>query len=507
MRPGTLFRLALAGSRTDRLRTGLTAGSAALAAVALLAAATVAAIDGGAPGPDGELTAGSSQYASTLLVESGLRSGVVIALVMLALPVLALAGQCVRLGAPARDRRLAAIRLAGATPGQAALIAAAETFVAGILGSAAGFGGYLLLRVLLERRTPQGLLVLPTDVLPSTATITVLLLIVPLAAALIGMLLLRRVLIGPLGVLRRGRKRSPKPWPGLLIAAGLILFDGPSHLRDNALSPNTTATIMGVGVVSTMVGVVLGTGWISYTAGRVLHRVGRRPAILLASRRLMADPWNGSRTLAALLTGILAGAIALGYREMMITGFAADAKINALSTDGTTQGSAAPDEFYLGALRLVLIAVAVALVVATAGVLVAMVESIVARSRSYAALNAVGVPRRTLSESILWHTFTPLLPAAAIALTAGTGLARLMGTTEKRTETQTICTGTSAQCETGEPPYVQWVTKHEIVLNIPVPWTGLALLAAVVLAAMLLATVAGLLVLRSTTDLSELRTA
>ena len=57
------------------------------------------------------------------------------ALLLLALPVLALAGQCIRLGAPARDRRLAAIRLAGATPRQAVLIAVAETVAAGLLGS------------------------------------------------------------------------------------------------------------------------------------------------------------------------------------------------------------------------------------------------------------------------------------------------------------------------------------------------------------------------------------
>jgi hypothetical protein len=120
-------------------------------------------------------------------------------------------------------------------------------------------------------------------------------------------------------------------------------------------------------------------------------------------------------------------------------------------------------------------------------------------------LNAVGVPRRTLSESILWHTFTPLFPAAAIALTAGTGIARLLGTTVRRVDSQTVCTGTEAQCQSGEPPYVQFVTKHEIVVGVPIHWTGLALLAAVVLTAMLLASAAGLLVLRSSTDLAEMR--
>lgn len=101
----TVLWLAARGGRTDRTRIALTATMSALAAVALLCAATVAVI-GAEDGP----------YTSQLLSEAGLHRGVVIAFVLLAVPVLALVGQCSRVGAPARDRRLAAYRLAGATP-------------------------------------------------------------------------------------------------------------------------------------------------------------------------------------------------------------------------------------------------------------------------------------------------------------------------------------------------------------------------------------------------------
>ncbi|WP_433230641.1 hypothetical protein ACQP2H_01700 [Micromonospora sp. CA-248260] len=115
MRPGVALRLALAGNRTDTARVVLTALSAALASLAGLAALTVLAIP---TPPGGRGSNNSEQYTNALLREPGLRGGTAVALLLLAVPVLALAGQCVRLGAPARDRRLAAFRLAGATPGR-----------------------------------------------------------------------------------------------------------------------------------------------------------------------------------------------------------------------------------------------------------------------------------------------------------------------------------------------------------------------------------------------------
>ncbi|MER6593200.1 ABC transporter permease, partial [Micromonospora purpureochromogenes] len=88
MRPAVLLRLALAGNRTDTARVVLTALSAALATLAGLAALTVLAI----PTPrccDGRNI--SEQYGNALLREPGLRGGTAIALLLLTVPVLALA--------------------------------------------------------------------------------------------------------------------------------------------------------------------------------------------------------------------------------------------------------------------------------------------------------------------------------------------------------------------------------------------------------------------------------
>jgi hypothetical protein len=509
VKAAALARLAVAGNRTDHLRTAMTAASAALAAVTLLSAAAVIAIRGGAQvwQENGQIsrTAGSGQYASALLAEEGLRPGVIAALILLSLPILALAGQCIRLGAPGRDRRLAAIRLAGATPRQTVLIASAETVVASLLGVLAGLGLFLLLRVALERRDARGKLLLPTDILPSTVSIVVILLAVPLLAGLIGAVLLRQVVISPLGVVRRTRERGPWPWPAALIVAGLILFALPDHLDDANPSTNAVATMLSVGVALTMLGVVLGTGWISHTTGRLLLRLAARPSMLLAGRRLMADPWNGSRTLAALLASVVAGAITLGYRAQLTTEFDAYEQYNAGVRDGTSAGAAAPEGFYVGAVDLVMVAVGVGIAVAAAGVLIALAESIVSRRRAYAALTAVGVPVRTLSGAVLWQTMLPLAPALLLALVSGAGIARLLGTEVRvgGNDGQTIC---EAACQAGtQPPVVLPATEPVLTLAVPVPVDLLALLGGGAFLAMLAVAGVGLLILRSSTDLDELR--
>lgn len=506
MRPSTLVRLSLAGNRTDRLRTVLTAGSAALAALALLAAATVASIRGGAwiDAPDGtRVLEPGADYSNALLVEAGLRPGVIFALVMLALPVLALAGQCIRLGAPARDRRLAALRLGGATPGQAVMIAGAETAAAATAGSILGLGLYAGLRELLDFRDGQGRLVLPVDVLPGPLLVVGTLMLVPLLAGAIGVLLMRRVVITPLGVVRRVREKGPGPWPGVLIGIGLPLFVGPELLPDRWRMPEWAPLLfMGAGALLVMIGVVLGTGWISYTSGRLLRRFGRGPATLLAGARLMADPWNGSRTLGALLGALVVGAGTLGFWAQLSTDFKASDQYNAMMNP--TETDLRNDVgFYIGALRLVMIAVVVAMVVAAAGVLVAFVEGIVARRRAYAALTATGASRGVLGRMLLWHTFVPLVPAVLLALASGAALFRMTGTEARRGGgSYDMCINPAADFATCTK---QTIVEPLVVLPVPIPFAQLAVLGGGALLAMLLVVGVGTVVLRSSTDLEELR--
>jgi hypothetical protein len=418
MKPTVLLRLALAGSRADSLRVALTAVSAMLATLAILAALTVVAI------PELGEYVNNERYDNALLDEPGLRFGVELTLLLLTIPILALAGQCARLGAPARDRRLAGFRLAGASPGQATLVAVAETGLAALIGVVAGVGAYFAARPLLDRPGPDGLRSLPTDVLPDPLAFAITVVALPLLAALAAAFLLRRVVVGPLGVVRRARRtRAPLPWPGALIIIGLVSFGSVEPVlrwfdeRQRSAPDWLITTLAAGGALLAMIGVVLGTGWLAYVAGRLLHRLGRWPSALIAARRLTSDPWQGARTFAALLVCVIVGAGAAEMRayfrimrQLELAG-AADG-------DGVFQG----DGFYLDTVSLVDLAIVVAVVIAAGGLIVAVSEGIVSRRRAFAALVASGVPRGVLARSILWQALAPIVPAVLIALAVGTRL-------------------------------------------------------------------------------------
>ncbi|GAA4565847.1 hypothetical protein GCM10023176_14770 [Micromonospora coerulea] len=505
MRPATLLRLAVAGTRTDTARVALTALSATLATLAGLAAAAVLTI------PTPVCCGGrnlSEQYSNALLREPGLRGGTALALLLLTVPVLALAGQCARLGAPARDRRLAALRLAGATPGQVTRIAVLETGVASLLGTLVGLGAYLSGRELLDRPDARGRLALPTDVLPPVGVLAALVVGLPLLAALVSAVLLRGVSATPFGVVRRGvRERAPGPWAGLLIVSGLAAFASFNPLlnwyQDRHRTPPVLLPpllLLGGGLAA-LVGVVIGTGWLSYTAGRLLHRYGRGPAALLASRRLTTDPWAGSRTFAALLAAVVVGAGAAGMRAMML------AQVEVHRHTGAVNDS---DGFYLRTMDLVDLAVGVAMAIAAGGLVVALVEGIVARRRAYAALVATGVPRGAIGRSIAWQALAPAVPAVGVALAVGYFLSRGVagGPVRGGGAMVQVCDAGEQLCAdpATRAQHVRFEWVPELTVFPDVPLGQLAWVGAGALAAVLVTVGVGLVFLRSSTAVEELRT-
>jgi hypothetical protein len=476
VKPGALVRLALAGTRSDTVRVALTGLAAGLATLAYLAALTVVAI----PTVESNGVLKNDQYRHALIAEAGLRPGVVIVLVLLTVPVLALAGQCALLGAPSRDRRLSAIRLAGGSPGQAIAIAATETGLASVLGMVAGVGAYFGSRELLHRPGADGRLPLPTDVVPPAWWIAAVCAGIPLLATLFAILQLRRVAFTPFGLVRRVRTRPPMPWPGALIVVGLVITASivPLSRQLEGETPAYLLVLLFLGLACATVGVVAGTGWISYRTGWLMHRFGRRPATLLAARRLMADPWNGSRTLAALLACLVFGGAVAGVRASFAADFAAEREAAERSAPGEIIEPRDTD-FYFGAFNLINIAIAVGLVIAAGGLVVALAESIVSRRRSYAALVATGVPRSTLAKAVVWQSLTPAVLGIAVALAVGAGLSRgLFGDSTR---------------------------MASVVREVPVPLYDLVLLGAGAVAAVLAVVGVGLLFLRASTALEELR--
>ncbi|MFC9822739.1 FtsX-like permease family protein [Streptomyces erythrochromogenes] len=510
----TTLRLSVAGSRSDHVRIALTALSSALGTVTLLCAATVIAVP----------PARAVRYTNDLLNESGLRPGVALAMVLLTVPALALVAQCSRLGAPAREHRLAAIRMAGATPRQIIRIVAVETGLASVPGAAAGFAVFLLGRTLLDAPDAQGRRPLPTDVLPHAAAMAGIASGVPLVVAALTVLTLRRAALTPLGVVRRTRRSKPRVTPGVLIATGLgacaLVEPVHAYFTRNPRADDAPLLITGglivIGVLAVGIGVVTGTGWITYTIGRTLQRYARKPAGLLAGRRMTADPWSGSRTFSAMLVALVIGSAAAGLAALTVASVSAQ-------QENTRRFAALVGEpyepagtgLYERAYELVGYAALVALVIAAAGLLVALADTVLAQRRALASLIATGTPRRILARAIGWQTLAPVAPAVSLAVLAGVLLPRFAvpdasDTADMQTWRCAPLPGDGiGACE--DQAYSQahsaLVSAEKVPVIVTTPWDQVLMLAGTAITATTAITLVSLLFLRMSTRAGELRTA
>lgn len=492
----TVGWLARQGGSVDLVRIALTAVGAALATLALLAAATVQAI-----GP------GDGPYSSELLQQPGLHVGVVTALVLLCLPILALAGQCARIGAPARDRRLAAIRMAGATPAETVRVAVTEAGLASALGALLGTALFFLGRIALggpiagtvvqttitetaggtqivEESRAGLVLRLPTDVLPAWWVVALLTVAAPVATALLTALALRQVAISPFGVSRRTTRQPPRLLPAVLFLAGVAGLSVSSVAR-RALEDRPDGASLFVLIflgllLLTIAGLLTGTATLASLSGRLVATRTRHPGLLIAGRRLVADPYAASRTFGVLLATVLVGAGAQAFRANLL-----------VSTDPA-------ETFYRDVMGLVDLVLLFAVVIASLGLLVAAGEGVVGRRRTLAALTAAGTPVGTLRRAVLAEALLPLLFTVPLAALAGVLAGRgLFGSTAVPPQSGVVGPGDLGPGEFVEPAAVA----------VPVPWAEVSVLVGGTLALAALAVLVSLVLLRASTDLVELRTA
>ena len=118
-------------------RAALLAGTTALATALLLVALTMLL-----------LPSLAVEALFSLVADPGLRWGTAFATAMLVLPLLLMLNQVVRLGTATRERRLAALRLAGATPAEVRRLGALEVGFPVTVGAMAGPLVFALLRTL-----------------------------------------------------------------------------------------------------------------------------------------------------------------------------------------------------------------------------------------------------------------------------------------------------------------------------------------------------------------------
>ncbi|PXY31607.1 FtsX-like permease family protein [Prauserella muralis] len=228
-----------------------------------------------------------------------------VGVVVLLVPSLVLVASAARLTAARRERRLAALRLAGATPRQVVEMVAAETAIAAVGGAAIGFAVSPVLHSLAAHVPWNGGTWQPGDFTLPLAVSLPITVAMPVLVLLAAVLALRRVVSTPLGA-AGSHARKPLHWWRLLALplAGLAFT-----LAVTADEP-TMMTVLG-GLLLIVASAALVGPWVTSAVGGIFVRIWRRPAMLLAGRRLRDDPRGAYRASAGVVLAVFTGSMAL----------------------------------------------------------------------------------------------------------------------------------------------------------------------------------------------------
>ncbi|MGH8893212.1 MAG: FtsX-like permease family protein [Actinomycetes bacterium] len=341
-----------------------------------------------------------------LVAEPGLRGGTSFATGLFVLPLLLMLYQVVRLGTATRERRLAALRLAGATPREVRALGAVEVGLPVVVGAAAGPLVHWLLQAVfggqpLDRPSQadgfgagyaeSGLALVPTSVTLAWWQTVAVVLAVSAAGVLTGVLGSRHLVTHPLGLARRHRRPAPRPWGLLIVGLGLAL--GVAGFMD----------VFGLGdpvgmaaVLLVVVGVVTLAPWVAYRAGQRAARRTGNPATLIAAARLTSDPRPAGRAAAAVgAVGLVSGGSAALEADVFVG-----------------SGGRGFDSFFVVSFVLVAVALLLALLVTTSTLAVHAVESLVDRRRVLSGLVAAGAPVAVLRDALRREATLTALPLA-----------------------------------------------------------------------------------------------
>lgn len=330
---------------------------------------------------------------------------------LLVFPIFSLGASAARLGAQGRSRRLASLRLVGMTSSQTIRIALLETCVQWAVGAVIGTAAYFLALpawhnvTFLRTNLPWKLMLLPAGYL---IAILVLTLLIAVASTVVG---LQRVRISPLGVAHRATPVVLRLWrmwllPLGVLTFGIFLWSAPAANQDYELMIRTMA-VTGLFLLVIMGGVSL-LGPLVMRAFGHLGLASSRPAVILAMRRILADPraaWRnvGALTILCFIVGFLAS-------------FPREGEPGILTTDIFT-GSIITAWF--------------AFAVSALSTLMNQASAVFDSTEQTRALSAMGFPHKVFSTTRIIQVLSPLLltsvGTAALGFVLGTSTVRASG--------------------------------------------------------------------------------
>lgn len=386
-------------------RFALLAGCTAVVSGLLLVGIAIARL----PGDSGEALFGP-------VADPGTRGGVVFAAVLLAIPPLLLLDQAVRLGTASRERRLAALRVAGATPGEVRRLGAIEVGIPTFVGAILGLPVYWTLRAVLHA-SRAGVCeqvsnnnecanfgpaardaIVPTSVSPIWWQVILVVVVVGVLGATAGFRASRQVISSPLGTTRRQTQPAPRPWGlVLLLAAALAALLG--HGLDQA---GLALAFVAIGLA--LIAIITLAPWVAFRVARRVAVRAQSATVLLAAQRIAAEPKPAGRAASAV------GGIA------MVAGGAAILLAELIGMGDSVGGS---DPYV--SLVLVAVALVVGLFIVSGSIAVHSVESLLDRKREVSFLAATGMSGDELGKVQRIETLLVSMPMSVIGFILGAG--------------------------------------------------------------------------------------
>jgi uncharacterized protein YfiM (DUF2279 family) len=224
---------------------------------------------------------------------------------MLLAPVLILIVVMTRVAWAQRERRLAAIRLAGASRMQTAIVVAAETGLAAVAGSGLAWIGYELgRRVLAATVTFQGGRFWLDDVAVGPWLLVLVLAGTPALVMLTAIVSVPSVQFSPLATSRGGRRPRPTIWHVLPLVAGVGGAFAIEPLQE--LLGASYGQLSALVTLLTVVGLVVLGPWLCLMAGRGLAWISRGVPGLIAARRIAIDPGATFRAVSGVVLAVMA---------------------------------------------------------------------------------------------------------------------------------------------------------------------------------------------------------
>lgn len=400
----TLITLALPRSGTDRRRLQLLVLSVAVAGAFLLSGLRVLRLGLGNELPNGsyEVIYSGDAY-SNYLQESGLRGGVALATVFLAATACALAYQALKLGTAARDRRLAAFRLAGATPGQVRRLGAVEGAMAGLAGGILAGPVYFVIAFLFQT-LPQVARVLPRPDWWDLLAWPVLAVLLSAATAVLGSRLRRGLVTDPLAGAENKPARVREGVIGGVVGLIIVLLSTGGLMAGGEAFGTAFIFLPAAGV---LIAAIALAPLLAYGQGKRLSR-SADPIKVLAGGRLIRTARTAGRSITLL---VFCGAVVGLCVASMISVYKESTNI-----DGGVGGSLA---FYSTGFGLAAFASLAVGLAAGASLLANTADDLLDQRRNLACLSIFGVGEDHLRRSVRLQLTAIATPAVGAGLAVG----------------------------------------------------------------------------------------